>query len=164
MAADEKVGRDEAEEDVWWGSYSLWAIVPGCVACLLATALLACLLWLSLPPYLSRPAFLGIGGVLWLTQGIRWSRRVFGYSYRLTSRRLFCHRGLQSAAASQTELGEIASVAVSQCWYERLVGVGRIAVRLNQSAQPAMILTGVRNPAAIAAEIRASSQRDRPSA
>jgi hypothetical protein len=156
---DQIVASTQTEEgDVWWGSYSLWAVIPEFVACLLATALLAWLSWLGLPLQHARLTFLGVGAALWLVGAFRWSHRVFGHNYRLTTRRLFCHLGLRADRATQADLDTVSSVSVSQSWHERLVGVGRVNVYFKDMSRPSMVLKGVRNSEGIAAEIRARLQ------
>src|SRR5438876_2032340 len=81
------------EIDVWWGAYSGWTMLPSMTLCVALTSFLAVGLWAWGPHGYRQLLFLLLGTALWLVQGLRFFWRVFGSSYRLTSRRLFRDRG-----------------------------------------------------------------------
>jgi hypothetical protein len=147
------------EVDVWWGSFAGLAMLPSFLMCLALTAFIAWAAWVFLPAHLVRLGFLGLGGALWLTQAIRWSYRYFGFNYRLTNRRLFCHRGFSYAPDDQLDLDRIARVVVQFNWWQRWLGVGQVMVFSDDPTAELMTLEGVYRPAQIAEQIRVRAKR-----
>jgi hypothetical protein len=142
------------EVDVWWGSFASRTMLPSFLVCLVATALIAWLTWALLPGHLMKLAFLCLAGTVWVFQGIRWGYRYFGYHYRLTNQRLFCHRGFVYTPLDQVELAEVARVLVQCNWWDRLLGVGQVLVQTDDPNREALIMEGVCKPARIAENIR----------
>jgi hypothetical protein len=142
------------EVDVWWGSYAGRTMLPSFAVCLLATGLIAWLVWIFVPSGYVKPAFLGLGGAVWLVQGIRWALRFFGLNYRMTSCRLFHHWGFLDSARKQVELADVAQVLVKSSGWEKRLGVGQIILVLEKAPQTPVILKGVRQPARVAEEVR----------
>jgi hypothetical protein len=165
--ADDKAGvacpaaPPEEEVDVWWGAYSGWTMLPSFVACLGLTAVIAWGAWLLVPRDLLKMTFIGLAGVLWLGQLVRWLYRVFGYNYRLTTNRLFLGRGLLYAQALQVRSAAVAHVVLVKSGWDRLVKVGRIKIVLEDKAQPAVVLEGIRHPEPIAELLRSWAQKAR---
>jgi hypothetical protein len=142
------------EVDLWWGSYTGWTMTPSWAACVLLTGLIAWAAWTLLPRSLLKPTVLGLGGALWLFQGVRWAYRVFSYNYRLTSRRVFVDHGFLYTGFASCELAGVAGVYVKRNWLDRLLRVGQIRIELLDKSKPALLLDGVRRPAAVAERIR----------
>jgi hypothetical protein len=142
------------EVDVWWGSYTGWTMAPSWAACVLVTGLIAWAAWMLLPRTLVQPTVLGLGGAVWLFQGVRWAYRVFGYNYRLTSRRVYVDRGFLYTGYASGELTGVAGVYVKRSWLDRLLRVGQIRIELVDKTKPPLFLDGVRRPAEIAERIR----------
>jgi membrane protein YdbS with pleckstrin-like domain len=137
----------DEEVDVWWGSYAPRAMLPSFVVCLVLSVLIDLVCWLLLP----RGAFLrwsvvGLTGLVWLVQLFRWLRRVLGYNYRLTDRRLFVEHGLVAPVTAEADLSRVKSLKVGRSYLNRLLGVGRLAVYVDDDAQLPLILDGVRRP------------------
>jgi hypothetical protein len=139
-------------------------MLPSFLVCVLATGLIAWVTWLLMRPGYFKLTFLGLAGLLWLGQGIRWGYRYFGYTYRMTTRRLFRDRGFLLGLRDQVELASVAGVVVRRRWFERLVGIGEVLVRPEDPARPPLTLEGVRQPARVAEEIRLAVQRAREAA
>jgi hypothetical protein len=152
------------EVDVWWGGYSSRTMLPSFLICVAATVAIAWLTWFWLPPRLVKISFIGLSGGVWLLQLVRWGYRFFGFSYRLTTRRLFCHLGKLYQGDMQLELAAVAQVVVRSRWDERLVGVGQVVVIPDKPTTPPLILEGVLEPARIAEMIRSGVQRAREQA
>lgn len=150
---------EDQETDLWWGSYSGWTMWPSFVGCLLLTAAIAWLVWRFLERDLLQIAFLGVGTVLWVCQFARWGRRVFGFNYRLTTRRLFRDTGYFRQNRLPIDLKSITDVFVRQNGLEKYFGVGRVVVRLADPRYPPIVLEGVVEPLAIADLIRTAAEK-----
>jgi hypothetical protein len=136
-------------------------MLPGFLVCLLVTGLMSWLAWYWLPGHLFKLAFFGLGGLVWLVQGARWAYRYFGYTYRLTTRRLLCHLGFTYHADDEMELPRVASILVRRVWKDRLLGVGQVLVVGDDPARRPLVLEGVCRPARVAQEIRVHVQKAR---
>jgi hypothetical protein len=159
--AQRSCGEQTEEVDVWWGSYASRTMLPSFVLCVAATVGIAWLTWALLPARLVKFSFFGLSGGVWLLQLVRWGYRFFGFNYRLTTRRLFCHLGKLYQGNRELELAAVAQVVVRSRWDERLVGVGQIVVKAQSPATPPLILEGILQPARLAEEIRTRVQRAR---
>jgi hypothetical protein len=142
------------EVDVWWGSYAGRTMLPSLAVCLLATALLAWPVWVFAPRGYFRMTYMSLAAVIWLVVGGRWAYRFFGYTYRLTTRRLFRHRGFSYTPDEQVDLADVTQILVRCRWTDRLVGVGQVVVLAKSLPGKPFILEGVRHPMRIAEEIR----------
>lgn len=155
------------EVDVWWGAYSWQALLPGLFAGLTFSALVVGLAW-----YLVswrglvqlRYSAHALLGLFWLVQLSRWVYRLFGWNYRLTTRRLFVERGFGHPGRPGFPLAQISQVMVSRRPLQYLCRVGQVLILELGNAQPALILEGVRRPEHIAMLIRNQIQRNRASA
>jgi hypothetical protein len=152
------------EVDAWWGSYSGWTMVPSWAACVLLTGLIVWGGWALVPRGFVQGTILGLAGALWLAQGLRWGYRVFGYNYRLTTRRLYRDRGFLYTGFAVLDLASVAGVVVNRTWFDRLVGVGQLCVRPEDNAKEPLVLEGVRRPLEVAQKVRASVQAARAAA
>lgn len=149
------------EVDVWWGSYSPWTMWPSFVSCLLLTILIAWAAgWLVSREWV-QATILTFAGVLWLVQILRWAYRIFGYNYRLTTRRLFQDRGLLHPNALRADLTAVAHVVWRHNRVDGLVGVGQVQITLADPALGPLVLRGVRHPAHVAGLIRQAVQKAR---
>lgn len=154
----------EQETDLWWGSYSGWTMWPSFVACLLLTGLIGWLAWDFIERDWLQFTFLAVGTALWLMQFARWGIRVFGYNYRLTTRRLFRDRGYRRKNRFHVELKSIAHVQVRRNNIEKMVDVGRIIIRQADPKHPPIVLEGVSQPFTIAHVIREAVEQAQESA
>ncbi len=155
---------DSEEVEVWWGSYAGRTMVPDFVLCGLLTVGIFGAAWYSGAWNGSEPLRLTaqlLAGALWLLQGGRWAYRVVSINYRLTTRRLFCDRGFYHPANREVELAHVNHVLVIRGPLERLLGVGRIRVVLQDRTTQPLVLEGVSAPESIAMTIREQVRRAR---
>lgn len=80
--------------------------------------------------------------------------RVKSSSYRLTTQRLFVHRGWLAKHVDELELYRVKDVVVDQGVFQRLLGYGTITVVADDDTTPRLELTGVGTPAKIKELIR----------
>jgi uncharacterized membrane protein YdbT with pleckstrin-like domain len=144
---------EEEEIDVWWGSYSMTTMVPSLLVCLILTGLIIWAAWKFVPRGYVQVTVLSLTGAVWLVQGVRWAYRVFGYNYRLTSRRIYADHGFLYRGYAALDLEAVASVQVKRTWTQRLLGVGQIWIVPTEEAKAALVLNGVRRPRALADRI-----------
>jgi hypothetical protein len=156
---------EEVEEvDLWWGGYAGRTVVPEFVLAGLLTVALVGLAWYSgawkgadrlrsLMPIL-------LGG-FWLFQVARWLYRVLTANYRLTTRRLLCECGFGHPARPGIELNQVSQIVVERRLFERLAGVGRLRIVVQDGAVPPLILEGVPDPEQVAMLIRRQVQHVR---
>jgi hypothetical protein len=142
----------DEEVDVWWGAYSGWTMLPAFVIALLLTGGWAGGCWSLASADLARFLFFCGASLLWLGLLARWLWRVFGYNYRLTNRRLFQDRGVIYTNALQGDLTDVAHIVVARAGWERLLGLGRVRVVLNNGKT--LVLSGVRQPGRMAELLR----------
>jgi hypothetical protein len=159
---------ENQETDVWWGSYAGRTMTPSFVACGLLTALIIWGVWLIWPrqenrPYLQRYTTYILVGAVWIFQVIRWGYRLVAINYRLTTRRLFCQRGFQTAATTALDLNAIATVRIERNALEGYLKVGRLRIVPVDSTQAPLVLEGIWRPDQIAALIMNQVQQARRS-
>jgi membrane protein YdbS with pleckstrin-like domain len=145
------------EVDIWWGSYASRTMLPSFLLCLLLTIVLLAIDWYlegrNERSDLISSAVLGTAVALWLFEGTRWFYRMIAINYRLTSRRLLCTRGFSLRDCRAVDLAQVTEVAVESSPIERLLGVGRILIHV-QDGHPAAVLDGVLKPRRVARTIR----------
>jgi membrane protein YdbS with pleckstrin-like domain len=133
-------------------------MLPGFVICLVLTiALLALDAYLGSQQWRSdliSSAILAVAGALWLFEGTRWVYRTIAVNYRLTNRRLLYMRGFKLPDSRAVELVRISQVTVASGPIERLLGVGRISIQLENESSPPLVLDGVLSPEHVARTIR----------
>jgi hypothetical protein len=152
----------DQETDLWWDSYSGWTMLPSFLVCLGLTALIFWLVLRYLPHReLAQATILGASGAVWLAQLTRWGFRFFGYSYRLTTRRLFHDVGFRYSDRQQVDLAAIADVRVERKRLDSLIGVGRLKISFVDSRRPPLILEGLRQPERAAELIRQACKKVR---
>ena len=150
--------RDDVEDqevDLWWGSYAGRTMLPSFLVCLALTGLIILLAWIFVGRGQLKLTILGLGGLLWLVQLLRFAYRYFGFNYRLTSKRLFRS---QSRQPLQIPLADIAEVHVERNGFEKLVGVGRVVITFPDRTRPALVLAGVTKPNLVADQIRTACE------
>jgi membrane protein YdbS with pleckstrin-like domain len=150
-------GAEEQERDVWWGAYSSRAMLPSLLVCILWTVGVVTLAWfhawIGLSWDTARFLSYGLVAAVWLAQTVRWLYRIAGYTYRLTTRRLFVSQGLLYPPEPAIDLAQIHGVRAEQSPWEHVLGVGQVRIIRGNSTQPPMVLLGVQHPARIAAMI-----------
>ena len=141
------------EVDVWWGSYSMATMVPSLLLCLLLTGLIVWVAWKFVPRGYVQGTVLGLTGAVWFVQGVRWAYRVFGYNYRLTTRRVYSDHGFLYRDYAAMDLEAVVDVHVKRSWTQRLLGVGQVWLVPKDQAKAALVLDGVRRPGSVADRI-----------
>ena len=94
----------------------------------------------DLAPGTTRFGFYCLAAALWLSVGLRWLYRAFGFNYRLTTRRLFCFWGIFGRVPAPVLLTEIAEVRVEQSFIEGLLGVGTVRIETASRGPPTLLL------------------------
>jgi len=159
-------GDENQETDIWWGAYAGRTMMPSFVVCAFLTGLIVWGVWMFWPknenrPYLERYTTYILVGAVWIFQLIRWGYRIVAINYRLTTRRLFCQRGFQTAATTAIDLAAIATVRIERATLENHLKVGRLRIVSVDNAPCPMLLEGVYNPDQIAALIMSQVQQAR---
>lgn len=143
------------EVDLAWQGYSSRAMLPSTI--LLASATAAVVVWVRplVPSWIVNEAFDAPVAAVWLFQAVRWLYRSLAFQFRLTNRRLFRERGQLYPAEKPMDLALAVRAEARQTLLERICGVGRVHLVMEAASedQPAIELSGVRRPAALAARI-----------
>ena len=145
------------ETDVWWGAYSGWTLLPSLLVCI---ALTGAIVW-GTRTFVERGhvqwSFWALTGAVWLAQTYRWSWRVFGINYRLTTRRLLIDHGHWRPKRWSIDLQNITGVDVKRNALSVLSGVGQVVVRMAQGGPT--VLESVRAPEELEARLREAMRR-----
>jgi hypothetical protein len=141
-------------------------MTPSFVVCGLLTVLLIWAVWMIWPshedrPYLERYATYILVGAVWSFQLTRWGYRLVAINYRLTTRRLFCQRGFQTASTTVIDLIQIATIRIERTAWENYLKVGRLRVVSVNNSETPLPLDGVVHPDQIAARIMNQVQKAR---
>jgi membrane protein YdbS with pleckstrin-like domain len=159
LPASERIPAEQ-ETDVWYGGYATRTMLPSFAICYLLTLGIVAfeyVYWEAIPPNQSSLALLAAGGALaalWAFQIIRWLYRVVALHGRLTTRRLFFHRGFLYPDWQAIPLAQVARVEVRANPIERLLGVGSVWLIGEGPSAPPLVLTGVSKPARLAELLR----------
>jgi len=149
------------ETDAWWGGYSIRSMLPGMAASLLLSCLIWATVWLT---EISKTGFyvvLVLMTLFWLGLISSWAYRMFGFNYRLTTRRLFHERGLLRRKVRQLSLDQVTDVVVKHGPFDRFLHVGQVHVAAHGSAPQSVVLQGVFAPEHLAEKILALSRAAR---
>jgi membrane protein YdbS with pleckstrin-like domain len=149
------------ETDAWWGAYSGWNMLPSMVICLGLTALIAWGSWRLVDRGWLQVSVVTVAGALWLAQAFRWCYRVFGYNYRLTTRRLFHSKGLLYQETVVVPLEKVATVSMWRQPHGILADTGNVYLALDDSGRTKLILEGVARPRQVADLIRTLAEQAR---
>jgi uncharacterized membrane protein YdbT with pleckstrin-like domain len=159
--SDRQHAAEPQETDVWWGAYSGLTLLPSMLVCVLLTGVIV---W-GTRSFVERRhvqlTFWVLTGAVWLVQSYRWSWRVFGLNYRLTTRRLLIDKGHWQLKRWSVDLRELISVEVIRDFLSAWTGVGHVSVRTAQNER--VILESVAAPEELAAKLRAAMQRSQSS-
>lgn len=83
---------------------------------------------------------------------------VYGVRYRVTSQRVFVHRGLLSQTIDQTELMRVDDVRIHKTLVDRLFGLGSVAIVSTDFSDGELRILGIAKPEALAESIRACTR------
>ncbi len=147
----------EQETDVWWGAYSAWTLLPSTAVCIVLTAAFAWAAWSFLHPPQAHLAFWSVCAALWIGQGAMCWRHVFGYSYRLTTRRLLVMHGHFWWKRYQVNLAEIEEVRIKRDRIARWLDLGTLVIGTRDGAR--LAVDGVRRAHEVAERIRRTRDR-----
>lgn len=150
------------EVDIWWGAYSIRAMVPTFVLCAilsLSIILLAAILWDEAHPQIIWHLAMLMVIAVWIYALTRCGYLMAALNYRLTTHHLFRDRGFRQPADGSIALAEVRQVLVERNAWEHLLGIGKIRVLADKHAP--LILEGLRHPEVIAEEIRRGIERAR---
>ena len=148
---------DPAEPDLYWAGHSGWAMLPGLVVGVAASAAVM----LAAPPVgdlvdlaPDTTAFIRFWLVLigWAAAGLVWAYRGASYVYRLTPRHLFVEFGMLRRPVPPIPLTSVTGVECRAWTLRRLFGVGAVVVRAE--GRPPVRLSGVFRPDRFAQAIR----------
>jgi len=84
--------------------------------------------------------------------------RVLGTRYRVTSQRMFVHRGLLSQTIDQTELIRVDDVRIYKTVVDRLFGLGTVGIVSSDFSDGELRIDGVAQPEEVAEAIRSCAR------
>jgi hypothetical protein len=145
------------EADVWWGSWSGRTMLPSVLVCVVLTGAVVWWAWSVVDRRFVQITFWALAGLIWLVQMLRGSWRLFGYNYRLTTRRLIISQGHWRPRFALIELAEIDHIRVEPYSHSRWTGVGKLIVTLRADKRE-VILEGIRQPHEVVALIERQQQ------
>jgi hypothetical protein len=137
-------------------------MLPSMLVCLALTAFIAWASWRLVERGWLQFSVVTVAGALWLAQAFRWCYRVFGYNYRLTTRRLFQSKGLLYYQETlEVPLATIATVALRRQPQGLLADTGTVSLTLDDARKTKVVLEGVARPRQVADLIRGLAQKAR---
>jgi len=80
--------------------------------------------------------------------------RILDHRYRLTNERLFIERGLLSQTVDQTELIRVDDVRIHKSQFDRIFGIGTVAVMSTDATDREITIEGIAQPDEVAEAIR----------
>lgn len=132
--------RDEPEEELWQGSYSVKAMIGYFVGVTLIS--IACLA-LGIVVPITLPFALGAMVLFWVWVLALAAVRRMNISYRLTTQRFFHQTGILTRTTDRIEVIEMDDVTYTQTIFERMFGVGTIKVTSGDPTHPTLIMPGI---------------------
>ena len=120
------------EVDAWWGSYSIRGIGFELLVSVLASVLVAVPAYILLG-HVWVPTVLVLLMGAWLVQVSRWGYRIFGWNYRLTTRRLIKATGLYRRRLEEVGLEKVERAVVQRGPLDAILSVGRVLVETHGS-------------------------------
>lgn len=128
--------------DVWFG----WGIVS-------LVVLIAAGNWAGVESPLFKTLLLFVAGAA-IAIFVRYALMILGLRYRLTTQRLFVHRGILTRVTDQLELMRVDDVRVRQSLFDRLANTGDIEVIGTDETDPNVKIESVSAPAEVAEALR----------
>jgi uncharacterized membrane protein YdbT with pleckstrin-like domain len=112
------------ERIIWEGKSSQWTNLKAYTRCVLMAAMVVLvylhwkLTWVNI--FLLYPA--GRALLAWY--------ETYSCSYRLSTTRLLCKKGVFNRVTTETETSKIREVILSEPWYKRIIGLGDIRLKV----------------------------------
>src|SRR5262245_50529012 len=155
---------DPAEPDLYWSGQSGWAMLPGLVVGVAASAVVMLAApsvgdLVDLAP--DTTAFIRFWIVLigWVAAGLVWAYRGASYVYRLTPRHLFVEFGMLHPPVPPVRVTDVIAVECRAWTLRRVFGVGAVVVRAE--GRLPLRLSGVFRPNQFADAIRRAVEEAR---
>ena len=130
----------------YWGLWVLWAILS-------LIGVFGSYRWSGSDSALFRAVLLIAAGAA-VALFIREALRVLSLRYRLTTQRLFIHKGLLTRVTDQLELVRVDDVRLRQSIVDRIVNTGSVEVIGTDNTDPDFTLESIRAPAEVAEALR----------
>ena len=109
-------------------------------------------LWMIVLGVITVPMIVGVFILLWVVIEITCTR------YELTSHRVIVRRGLISKMQNEIWIKDMRAVNLIQGIWQRIIGVGDVAIGTAATAQSEISITGVANPSEIVTQINSLRQ------
>ena len=130
----------------YWGLWLLWAAAS--IVCMYASNR-----WAGSDSALFRVVLLLAAGAA-VALFIREALLVLSLRYRLTTQRLFIHKGIITRVTDQVELVRVDDVRLRQGVIDRIVNTGDVEVIGTDNTEPTCTLESIRTPAEVAEALR----------
>ncbi len=150
------------EETLWTGRPHWHSFAPSLLGWLAGSSALSILMIWAAGKFddLSGAVAFWIAAVPILGSGLVVASRVvvgvYGRRFRLTTERLFIHRGLLSRTIDQSELIRVDDVRVSKTFVNRLFGLGTVEILSTDTSDKSLQVPGIKNPDEVAEAVRDS--------
>jgi len=151
---------DEAEVEIWQGTYSPKSMVGTWLAAVAITiaAIVAGVLF-GADARLGGGIAVGIA-LVWVAVGLLLLYRRYSVRYRLTSQRLFHERGILRRVTDRVENIDMDDITFEQGLLERMLGVGSIRIKSSDRTDPDLWLIGVDEVRDVASKIDNARRRE----
>jgi len=155
-----------AELSLWTGRTNWKHFLPGMVLSALALAVLTWLLLkITVETEGGRQIRNWVLALLWVVVALailgRMLVAIFGCKYRVTTQRLFIHKGILSQTIDQTELVRVDDVRLHKTVLDRMCGLGTVEVMTTDTSNPNVRLVGIAAPEWVGEQIRANMKNMR---
>ena len=129
------------EQAIWEGSPSQWLNFKTYVYCIIITALVILVLFITPPKY----QWLFTALLLYpLVRGLFAWYELHSVSYKITALRILHREGVFNRVTTETKLSDIREVLLLEPWYERIVGLDNIRLNLKGFAESYVMISGIR--------------------
>ena len=125
------------ERIIWEGKSSQWTNLKAYTRCVLMAAMVVLVYlhwkWIWVNVFLLYP--LGRALFAWY--------ETYSGSYRLSTTRLLCKKGIFNRITTETEISKIGEVILSEPWYKRIIGLGDIRLNVHGYFDSHIVLTDI---------------------
>lgn len=140
--ASAAAGGNEAERELWRGSFSAKAMYGSWLLAGIAT-LIAVVLCVMLQNWAIWLAAVAIVAVIWIVLVGHYLIERWSVAYSLTNQRFVHQRGLLNRVINRIEVIDIDDVTVEQGFIERMFGVGTIKLLSSDTSDPTLRMPGI---------------------